>query len=233
MARPPRTSLIDVPQHVVQRGNNRQICFVNDEDFGVYRKWLGDAAKRYSVDIHAWVFMTNHVHLLVTPRQEQAVSAMMQTLGRRYVRYFNKAYQRTGTLWGGRFKSCVVHSEAYVICCQRYIELNPVRARMVTRPEAYRWSSYHAHARGIATDLWTPHDQYLALGDTPSARLLAYRELFQEQLSEQEINSIRDSTNRGMALGNDRFRSEIAALTGIRQRPLKPGPKGRGTGEVK
>ena len=225
MARGLRICPVGVPQHIIQRGNNRQICFVGEEDFAIYRQWLEDAAREYNVKIHAWVFMTNHAHLLATPGEEGAVSAMMQSLGRRYVRYFNRAYQRTGTLWEGRFKSCLVHSDTYLLACQRYIELNPVRAMMVLDPAAYHWSSYHAHARGITTPLWTPHEQYLALGSTPAARLLAYRQFFLRNIDSHETTDIRHAVNTGLALGNDRFREEMARLTGVRQHKLKPGPK--------
>lgn len=224
MARRLRVCPVGIPQHIIQRGNNRQVCFANETDFVMYRQWLEEAAKQYGVDIHAWVFMTNHVHLLATPWKEHAISAMMQTLGRRYVRYFNQVYQRTGTLWEGRFRSCLVHSETYLLVCQRYIELNPVRAFMVQDPAAYHWSSYHAHARGIASSLWTPHEEYLRLGDTRSARLMAYRQLFTQALTASEIGEIRHSVNKNLALGNNRFRDEISRLTGIRQHLKKPGP---------
>lgn len=226
MARGLRICPAGVPQHIIQRGNNRQVCFVGDEDFVAYRQWLEEAAKWHNVKIHAWIFMTNHVHLLATPDEDGAISAMMQSLGRRYVRYFNRAYRRTGTLWEGRFKSCLIHSDTYLLACLRYIELNPVRAMMVSDPAAYHWSSYHAHARGITTTLWTPHEQYLALGNTPAARVLAYRQLFMRDISSRELNDIRHAVNTGLSLGNDRFREEIARLTGVRQHKLKPGPKG-------
>jgi len=231
MVRRLRVCPVGIPQHIIQRGNNRQVCFAGETDFAIYRRWLEEIAKQYEVEIHAWVFMTNHVHVLATPRSEGAISAMMQSLGRRYVRYFNRAYQRTGTLWEGRFRSCLVHSEAYLLICQRYIELNPVRAGMVQDPAAYHWSSYHAHARGVESSLWTPHGEYLKLGDTKSARLMAYRELFKQALPSSQIDEIRHSTNKSLALGNDRFREEISRLTGIRQHLEKPGPKSKSGSE--
>jgi len=234
MPRTPRLCPVGIPQHIIQRGNNRQVCFANEEDFATYAQWLHEAAERYSTDIHAWVFMSNHIHLLATPQQEGAISAMMQHLGRRYVRYFNSQYQRTGTLWEGRFKSCLIDSDHYLLRCQRYIELNPVRARMVAQPDEYRWSSYHSHARGIESGLWTPHPQYLQLGANKVQRIKAYRALFTEVLSDGEIDRIRESLKRGHALGNDRFRAEMERLTGIRQHSAKPGPKpkaGPGSGE--
>jgi len=149
MARLPRVCLPDIPQHIIQRGNNRQVCFGSDEDFAAYAHWLEEYAKKFQVAIHAWVFMTNHVHLLLISTDDGA-SLLMQALGRRYVRYFNYSYRRSGTLWEGRFKSCVVDADNYLLLCQRYIELNPVRAGMVESPGAYRWSSYRANGLGQA-----------------------------------------------------------------------------------
>jgi len=139
MARLPRISLPGIPLHIIQRGNNRQVCFAAEEDFAAYAYWLHEYARKYRVALHAWVFMTNHVHLLATPQTEDGISRLMQTLGRHYVRYFNHTYKRSGTLWEGRFKSCAVDEENYLLTCQRYIELNPVRANMVGAPEEYKW----------------------------------------------------------------------------------------------
>jgi len=154
------------PVHVVQRGNNRQVCFADDADLKAYAHWLREAADKYSVAIHAWVFMTNHVHLLVTPSSADGLSRCMQYLGRHYVRRFNYRYRRTGTLFEGRFKSGIVQSREYLLICQRYIELNPVRAGMVNDPADYTWSSYRAHAFAMPMRLWSPHPEYLALGKT-------------------------------------------------------------------
>lgn len=169
--------------------------------------------------------MTNHVHLLVTPETEAGVSQMMQTLGRHYVRYFNFTYKRTGTLWEGRFKSCVVNAEEYLLLCQRYIELNPVRAGMVEKPGDYPWSSFRANGIGQAIKLYTPHPLYLLLGKTTEERTVAYCELFTGQLDLSVQNKIRQATNQGMALGNDKFKQEIEQLTQRRVVTLKRGPE--------
>src|ERR1700729_3005315 len=163
MARRPRLDLPCLPLHVIQRGNNRLPCFFQDDDFSTYREALQQTSKAEGVAIHAYVLMTNHVHLLMTCEAQGAVSRMMQALGRRYVRYVNAMYRRTGTLWEGRFKSCLVDSECYLLTCYRYIELNPLRAAMVETPESYLWSSYHANARGAHDPLVDPHPEYLAL----------------------------------------------------------------------
>lgn len=228
MARLPRICPIGIPQHVIQRGNNRQACFADERDFAAYADWLKEAARKFGVAVHAWVFMTNHVHLLMTPTVAGSVSRMMQTLGRRYVRYFNHTYRRTGTLWEGRFRSCLVEADTYLLTCQRYIELNPVRAGMVARPSDYHWSSFHANALGIASRLWTPHRTYLGLGGDALERAQAYLGLFDTPLGEQSAVEIRAATNMGLALGNDRFKEEIERLTGRRLNTLKPGPKPTG-----
>ena len=163
MARLPWVSPVNMPQHIIQRGSNRQICFASEQDFASYVSWLKKYSKKYCVDIHAWVLMTNHVHLLCTPRMTNSISLMMQSLGRQYVRYFNCCYKRTGTLWEGRYKSCLVQAEDYLLQLYRYIELNPVRAKMIEDPADYHWSSYQVNGLGKESELCTPHPIYIAL----------------------------------------------------------------------
>ena len=225
MARLPRICLPGIPQHIIQRGNNRQVCFASDEDFSAYAHWLCEYSKKYRVAIHAWVFMTNHVHLLVTPETKDGISKLMQSLGRYYVRYFNFTYKRTGTLWEGRYKSCLVDADNYLLVCQRYIELNPVRAGMVTAPSDYRWSSYQANGLGRNIEMFSPHEVYQGLGKTLKERTAAYRQLFKGHLDSNVFTQIRAASNSGMILGNDRFKQEIETLTGRRVTPLKRGPK--------
>jgi putative transposase len=227
MPRRPRLSPIGVPQHIIQRGNNRQVCFTSDNDIAAYAGWLDEAAKKYGVAIHAWIFMTNHVHLLATPQKEASLSAMMQYLGRFYVRYFNLNYQRTGTLWEGRFHSCLIQSEAYLLTCQRYIELNPVRAGMAQDPADYKWSSYRANGMGIESKLVTYHPLYLGLGNSKFERLKNYRLLFESELDKNLVSDIRYATNKGLILGTDKFKAEVAALTDRRTQPQKRGPKSK------
>jgi len=221
MPRRLRLCLAGIPQHIVQRGNNRQICFASDEDVAAHANWLHEAALKYEVLIHAWVFMTNHVHLLVTPQVDLASSSMMQYIGRHYVRYFNYKYHRTGTLWEGRYQSSLVQQECYLLVCQRYIELNPVRAKMVAEPADYKWSSYRSNALGIRSKLVTPHPVYLSLGSTKASRLLNYRALFGSSVDEELLLDIRYSLNKGLVLGTERFKTEVEALTGRRVRPLR------------
>ncbi len=216
MARLPRIGPAGIPQHVIQRGNNRQICFASDDDLAVYANYLKESAEKHSVLVHAWVFMTNHVHLLVTPKEDGGVSKMMQALGRRYVQYFNFQYKRSGTLWEGRFKSSLVQSEHYLLVCQRYIELNPVRAGMVDDPADYAWSSYPCTALNVSSELFSPHPQYLGLGSTVHERTSNYRSLFRFHVDVPMVKDIGDAVNKGLALGSDHFKQQIEVLCGRR-----------------
>jgi putative transposase len=223
MARVGRYFLPEQPLHVIQRGNDRQAVFFAEEDY-CHREWLGEAAAEARCAIHAYVLMTNHVHLLVTPGTAAGVPAMMQALGRRYVRHVNRTCRRTGTLWEGRYRATAIDSEAYLLACQRYIELNPVRARMAVDAAAYRWSSHAANAAGAADALLRPHPLYLAPGATAAERQAAYRALFAAALDDDFIAELRAATNGGWALGGERFHHQIAAALGRRVTPL---PRGR------
>jgi len=191
MPRPPRYQLADIPQHVVQRGNNRQRTFFDVQDRHRYLHWLGRAASECACEIHAYVLMTNHVHLLVTPRLPMAIAQLMQSVGRRYVRYVNERRGRSGTLWEARYKASLVTTESYLMACHRYIELNPLRAGIVEDPARYRWSSFHRNALGRADGLVTEHCVYTALGPDVVARARAYRELFQTDLGPEQLDEIR------------------------------------------
>jgi putative transposase len=223
MPRRGRYFLPDQPQHVIQRGNDRQPIFFADDDYVRLRDWLQEGACRHLCAVHAYVIMTNHVHLLVTPATAESVPRLMQSLGRRYVRHVNDTYRRTGTLWEGRYRAAPIDSEAYLLSCHRYIELNPVRARMVADPTDYPWSSHAANARGAADPLVRPHALYLALAATAEARRDAYRRLFDEALDEDMVAELRAATNGGWAIGGARFKEQIAAKLRRRVAPLPPG----------
>lgn len=217
MARKPRLAPAGYPQHVIQRGNNRSVCFKCESDYIAYISWLKKFSSKFNVGIHAWVLMTNHVHLLCTPNLDNlGVSKMMQALGRMYVRYFNHKYERTGTLWEGRFHSSLVSNDEYLLTVYRYIELNPVRANMVEKPVEYKWSSYRINALGTSSTLCTPHPVFLNLGTTQNQRLANYRALFKEELPQTVINKIQSGTRKGLVLGSDTFKLEIETLTGHR-----------------
>ena len=208
------------PIHVIQRGINRQICFTSDADMAAYANWLAEGAEKFEVHLHGWVFMTNHVHLLLTPQHDKAVSRLMQFLGRLYVRRFNYIYARSGSLFEDRFKSSLVQDDIYLLTCLRYIELNPVRAGMVTDPGDYRWSSYAANGFGNNISMLTPHRQYLSLGETKSARLENYRQLIGESLGADIIAKIRHCANKGLILGTEKFRRQFEEITGDSPAPI-------------
>jgi len=224
MARRPRLVLPAVPLHIIQRGNNRSPCFACETDFMVYLSLLRQYSAETSCQVHAYVLMTNHVHLLLSPGNRTGPSALMRRLGQHYVQYFNRRYQRTGTLWEGRFRSCLVESERYLLICQRYIELNPVRARMVSDPRQYPWSSYHVNASGAEDPLITQHLVYLGLGKHDVERRAAYRHLFHEALSEQLLSQIRHASNSNGPLGSALFSEQTASMSG---RPTEPRRRGR------
>lgn len=223
MARLPRFALPGQPQHVILRGNNRQEIFCANEDFRFFLEKLLAACAQHACDIHAYVLMTNHVHLLMTAHGSDGVSKVMQSVGRYYVQYFNYCYKRTGTLWEGRYKSTLIDSEHYLVTCMRYIELNPVRANMVEHASAYPWSSYAANAAGHDDPLVTPHELYRRLGRTPEERQAAYRQLFRQHLGEKTLADIREATNKAWVLGSDRFKQRIQ-----KQLQRRAQPKSRG-----
>lgn len=223
MPRLPRLKLPNTPLHIIQRGNNRSVCFGSDEDCCFYLNHLAETSVKVGVAVHAYVLMTNHVHLLATPQDADGVSQLMKRLGQRYVQYFNRAYQRTGTLWEGRFRSCVVGEEDYFLACHRYIEMNPVRAGMVAHPGEYRWSSYGVNAQGDASPLIRPYPAYAALGAKDEDRQAAYRELFRYELDPGLVDEIRRATHGGLVLGSKRFAQDIALLAGRRTQRGKAG----------
>lgn len=223
MPRQPRIKLAGVPVHIIQRGNNRAPCFYHDADYRCYLRHLQHLCQSGGVQLHAYVLMTNHVHLLVTPQEAEGTSQLMKHLGQRYVQYINRTYNRSGTLWEGRFRSCLVEAETYLLRCQRYIELNPIRAGMVAHPGAYPWSSYLANANGEANELLTPHTCYLALGRDDSERQCSYRELFRDVLEPDVIEALRSATNGGYCVGNASFKQEIAQMLKRRVERGQPG----------
>jgi putative transposase len=223
MARLPRIVLPNVPIHVVQRGNDRMATFRAEDDFLRYRELLRQASERFECAIHAYVLMTNHVHLLLTPPSTEAASQMMQALGTRYVRYVNSRYQRTGCLWEGRFKSSVVDSENYLLTCARYIELNPVRAAIVSSPDHYSWSSYRCNAYGAPDSLITPHALYQSLGRSPVERRLAYRALYTQPIESQTLAGIRDAVQAGTVLGARTLHDNVARVAPLAASRMRHG----------
>lgn len=215
MPRPKRLNIAGVPQHLVQRGNNRQVCFQQQADYRLYLKLLKVACRRHYCDVHAYVLMTNHVHILMTPHKPEGASLVFRDLGRDYVRQFNKRHRRTGTLWEGRFKSSLVDTDQYLLACYRYIELNPVRARMVEKPADYPWSSYCANALGESSGLIIPHGMWLSLGNDDFRRRKAYLSLFDSTLSAAQLKSIQDGLSKGLPTGDSSFRRELEKLYSV------------------
>ncbi|MDD2760077.1 MAG: transposase [Methylomonas sp.] len=208
----------------MQRGNNRQAIFFHEDDYNVYLEYLREALLKHGGSLYAFVLMTNHVHLMVSCKTPGGISGLMQSVGRRYVRYINATYQRSGTLFEGRFKSSLVDSELYLLTCMRYIELNPVRAGMVADPGQYPWSSFRTHV-GESVMIWLSEpEEYRRLAATSEARRLAYRDLFSQPLATRDIEAIRGHLNKDCALGSSQFQDEIEAMVGRR---AKIAPLGR------
>lgn len=224
MPRKPRIHLPGLPQHVIQRGNNREPCFYATSDYQYYLQVLGESLLQQNCQLHAYVLMTNHVHLLVTPGVNYGISRLMQVIGRKYVQFINRTYRRSGTLWEGRYKASLIDSDAWLLTCMRYIEMNPVRAGMVDHPSVYHWSSYRANAIGSSSCLLIPHGLYLALGSDSSIRQYAYRELFRRGLDSGQVHEIREMLNQELVLGREDFKERIAVMT---QRQVRRGRDGR------
>lgn len=223
MPRRPRIIIPGTPLHIIQRGNNRQVCFFADEDYLFYLDWLKQYAKSSKCVVHAYVLMPNHVHLLLTPKKATSAGNLMKRLGQRYVQYVNRTYKRSGTLWEGRFRSCITQQETYLFTCQKYIEMNPARAGRVQDPGEYRWSSYASNAQGEKSEVIKPHPLYKELGGNATERQQAYQELFRHELDTVEIDKIRKATNGGFSLGDNRFHAKISKMLGRRVTPGKAG----------
>jgi len=230
MPRRARLAIAGVPWHIIQRGNNRSVCFYRKQDYQYYLETLQEQATRYECAVHAYILMTNHVHLLLTPAESNSASLLMKHLGQRYVQYVNRSYRRSGTLWEGRFKSCLAQQDSYVLMCYRYIELNPVRAGMVQTLAEYPWSSYQYNGAGCDNPLITPHDVYLGLGNSDTDRQANYRNLFKVHLEQGSVEEIRRATNGNYVLGNKHFREEIQRMLKCRVSPGQSGRPGKGAG---
>lgn len=223
MARLARLVIPHQQHHVIQRGNAGAMIFIDAEDYTAFLDWLKQAANLFDVAIHAYVLLPNHLHLLLTPGDETGLGKMMQWLGRHYVPYFNRKYQRNGTLWQGRYRATVIESASYFIPCSIYIESNPQRAGLVQDLLDYPWSSYRHHTGQHIDPLITDHSTYWALGNTPFQREAAYRESMEQGLSSQQIMEITQATSKAWMLGSSRFKIEMSKLTERRVEPIKRG----------
>ena len=214
MPRKQRFYLAGVPAHVMQRGHNRSPVFFAEQDYREYLKILKRVADQQACDIHAYVLMTNHIHLLLTPSAQESIGLLFQALGRQYVTYINKTYQRSGSLWGGRHKGNIIDSENYFLTCMLYIELNPVRAGIAAHLSEYPWSSYSANAFDEPNAILTPHSEYLLLAKEKSERLRVYRELFESTIGVDALRDLRMSLQSGTPLGSQHFKQKIESALG-------------------
>jgi putative transposase len=223
MPRRPRLAVAGIPWHIIQRGNNRSACFFADDDYFFYLDQLQEQSAKFGCAVHAYCLMTNHVHLLLTPEAVDSASLMMKHLGQRCVQRINRTYRRSGTLWEGRFKSCLAQDEGYALTCYRYIELNPVRAGMVTHPKGYQWSSFRFNGEGEKSALLGAHSSYVGLGNNQQERLDAYNTLIESHMDDKQLDQIRTATNGNYALGDKRFQREIEQHLNRRVTPGRPG----------
>ena len=224
MARLPRLTLPGYPHHFIQRGNNRQAIFASQADYQTLLNLLLENAQKFKVAIHAYVLMPNHFHLLATPETADGLPQMMQAVGRRYVRWFNDAQGRSGTLWEGRYKSTVIDTDRYLLTCMAYLDLNPVRAGLVGQAADYAWSS-HGHYIGQRVDkLISPHPLVWGLGNTPFAREAAYADLVRGGISASQTVQLTEAALRGWALGDKDF---VAGLQMQTQRRVSKATAGR------
>ena len=222
MPRRARMYIPGLPYHIVQRGNNRDACFIEPADYQFYLDLWQEISKRYGVTVHAYCLMTNHIHFLITPTCETSISNTTKVVGSRYALYINRCYQRSGSLWEGRHRSSLVQSDHYLLACYRYIEMNPVRASMVSRPDEYQWSSFGVNAWGDSSWL-QPHKEYLRLGTTTSARCHAYRELFANDLGRVDLQLIRKAAYYCQPIGSDHFRKQINEKYGLKPGQMRSG----------
>lgn len=224
MARLARLYVPEQPQHVILRGIDRQPAFIDDEDYALFIDCLKTASRDHQLAVHAYVLMPTAVQLLATPREELSLPKAMQAVGRRYVAHFNRRYGRRGTLWEGRYRATVIEAERYFLLCSRLVELSPLRERLVSGAEDYRWSSYRHRIGAMFDELITDHPLYWALGDTPFERQRAYKELCEQPLDEATVNALQQATLKGWVLGSESWCQWVARQANRRVLPL---PRGR------
>jgi putative transposase len=229
MPRQARLRIPGIPVHIIQRGSNRSACFAEDRDFRVYLSLLDELAPLYACPVHAYVLMTNHVHLLLTPGRVDGTSMLMKHMGQRFAQYINRKYARSGPLFEGRFRSCLVDSDAYLLTCHRYIEMNPVRAGIVDHPSRYAWSSYGANAQGLPSDIVVPHPLYISLAIDPDERRSRYQRMFDVPESAEALKRIREATHAGVALGEGAFVSSLPGSLQPKAVKRKPGRPAQGS----
>ncbi len=202
MARTARLIIPDLSVHIVQRGHDGRDCFFVESDYRDYLELLNRFAQQCGCSVHAYCLMTNHVHLFVTPHASESCAQLMKNLGQRYVQRVNSRLGRSGTLWEGRFYSCLVPTERYALACYRYVECNPVKPGMVNHPAAYPWSSYRINTNAALRSWVSPHAAYLGIAEDPTRRAAEYAALCGEPLSPEIVDDLRKATRRGYAAGS-------------------------------
>jgi putative transposase len=227
MARLPRYSIVNQTQHIIMQGRDGQAIFHQDQDYQYFHDCLDAAAYNYRLKVHAYALMPDHVHVLATPGNTDSISRVVQSIGRNYVQYFNECHGGSGTLWEGRYRATVIDAKNYMLTCSRYIELNPVRNQLVSKPADYQWSSYAHNALAQPDEMFSAAREYQNLGDSDRDCAKAYRRLFQQKLSAEQVQEITDATMKGWVLGDNRFARKIEKLSGRRASQL---PKGRPKG---
>ena len=224
MARLPRYSITNQPQHIILQGRDGQTIFQQEQDYQYFHDCLDAAAYNYNLKVHAYVLMPDHVHVLATPGNKDSVSRVVQSIGRNYVQYFNECYDGIGTLWEGRYRATVVDPRHYLLTCSRYIELNPVRNQLVDKPQDYPWSSYAHNALAQTDEMISAAGEYQKLGNTERECAREYKKMFRQKMSVEQAQEITDATLKGWVLGDSKFAKKIEKLSGRRAAQL---PKGR------
>ena len=227
MARLPRYSIVNQPQHIILKGLEGRRLYFEEQDYQYFHDCLDAAAYNYHLKLHAYVLMPDHVHILATPANTDSVSRTVQSIGRNYVQYYNESYASSGTLWESRYRATVIEAKTYLLACSQYIEMNPVRAGLVKKPQEYRWSSYAHNALARADEMFTDAPQYRRLGPNHKERARAYRARFKNPLSGELVEQLTASAMKGWALGDSKFIRKIEALSGRRASQL---PRGRPRG---
>lgn len=223
MARQPRFALVGQPQHIIQKGNNRKVIFSSDRDYRFYLDKLESKSREHSLEVHAYVLMPNHTHILATPYEIDSISKVLQSLGRCYAQYYNYIHDRSGTLFEGRYKATLVESGSYLLDCYRYIEQNPVRSGIVSDPADYNWSSYRFNALGVADKVISPHSQFLNLANPDISCFSQYRQLSALPLASNVIEEISEFTNKSWVIGSHGYKQEIEKILNRRSSPKPRG----------
>lgn len=215
MPRGPRTVMPEFPHHVIHRGNNRQAIFHRNTDYRFFMNTISEAKKEFNCLLYGYCLMSNHIHMIIQPSHKDSLSKMIKMIAGRYTRYINKVYNRTGTIWEGRFKSSPIQKESYLQACIRYIEMNPLRAKIVADLKEYPWSSYNKRAYGKSDPILDIDPYYLELGKTNAERINAYRTWFNNLIPKEELDCIKVGVERSLPIGSGGFSTDLSKRLGM------------------